>query len=92
MSLDVVRTLLVNQRTVGSLSSLDDVAIAKAIGLTPVPLPRVDFVSLAHYDAHHDKIPPGTFHYRIKHTNWNGDRMEEPIIMSRLLREHIYAS
>ena len=92
MSLDVVRTLLVNQRTVGSLSSLDDVAIAKAIGLTPVPRPRVDFVSLAHYDAHHDKIPSGTFHYRIKHTNWNGDRMEEPIIMSRLLREHIYAS
>jgi hypothetical protein len=91
MSLDVARTLLANQRSVGWVSMYDDVAIGKANGLPPTPLPRVDFVSLAHYDAHHDKIPPGTFHYRIKHTDWQGTRMEEPVIMSRLLREHIYA-
>ncbi len=92
MSSDVVRTLVANHRGVGSLSAFDDVAIAKAIGLSPLPLARVDFTSLAHYDAHRDKIPPGVFHYRIKHADWKGDRMEEPIIMSRLLREHIYAS
>ena len=95
MSSDVVRALLANHSRVASLSALDDVAIAEAIrlaGVGPSPLPRVDFISLAHYDAHHDKIPDGSFHYRIKHTDWRGDRMEEPIIMSRLLREHIYAS
>jgi hypothetical protein len=32
------------------------------------------------------------FHYRVKHEDLRGDRMEEPVIMSRLLREHIYAS
>jgi hypothetical protein len=90
MSLDVVQTLLANRRSVGSLAALDDVAIAKAVGLSPTPLPRVDFVSLAHYEAHHDKTPPGVFHYRVRHENWQGDRMEEPIIMRRLLREHSF--
>jgi hypothetical protein len=95
MSPDVARTLVANQQIARTLSAFDDVAIAKALGaagLRPTPLPRIDFMSLAHYDAHHDKIPDGAFHYRIKHSDLTGDLMEEPIIMSRLLREHIYAS
>lgn len=89
MSTDVARTLLVNRQTAMSLSSLDDVAIAKALlvaGLTPTPLPRVDFLNLAHYDEHHTKSPPGAFHYRVRQT---GSRVEEPEIMRRILRDHI---
>jgi len=95
LSADVARTLVANQQIAFTVSAFDDVAVAKALlasGLRPTPLPRVDFFSLRHYDAHHDKIPPGMFHYRVKHEDLRGDRMEEPVIMSRLLREHIYAS
>jgi hypothetical protein len=95
MSSDVARTLLANAHIGRSLNAFDDVAIAKALlvsGLSPSPLPRVDFISLAHYEEHHTKIPPESFHYRMKHTDYLGDRMEEPEMMRRLLREHIYAS
>ena len=94
MSADVARTLLANQRIALSFPAFDDVAIAKALiasGIRPSSLPRVDFVSLAHYSEHHDKIPPGSVHYRIKHEDYLGDRMEEPEIMRRLLRDHILA-
>jgi hypothetical protein len=94
MSVDVARTLVATQHLGRTLAEHDDVAIAgvlAASGLTPQSLPRVDFVSLAHYEAHGDKIPPGSFHYRVKHENHGGDRMEEPMIMRRLLQEHIYA-
>jgi hypothetical protein len=92
MSADVARTLLANAHIGRTLSVFDDVAIARALlasGLVPRPLPRVDFGSLADYEAGHDKIPPGTFHYRVKHHNYLGDRMEEPDLMGRLLRDHI---
>jgi hypothetical protein len=92
MSSDVARTLLANMHIGRTAQAFDDVAIAKALlasGIHPSPLPRVDFISLAHYEAHHDKIPAGTFHYRVKHENYRGDRMEEPEIMRRLLRDHI---
>jgi hypothetical protein len=92
MSSDVARTLVANAHIGRSLNAFDDVAIAKALlasGIAPCTLPRVDFVSLAHYDEHHDKIPDGSFHYRVKHEVWHGDRMEEPEIMRRLLRDHI---
>lgn len=95
MSVDVARTLLANARGGATLPVFDDVAIAMVLarsGLFPTPLPRVDFVSLHHYEEHHDKIPPGTFHYRVKHQDYLGNRMEEPEIMRRLLREHIYAT
>lgn len=89
MSADVVRALLTHRRVALTLPSLDDVAIAKALasaGFTPSPLPRVDFVSLAHYSEHHTKIPEGSFHYRVKNL---ANRMEEPVVMRRLLQEHI---
>ena len=92
MSADVAHTLLANKHIALTLPVFDDVAIAKALrasGLRPSPLPRVDFFSLAQYDAHHDTIPPGSFHYRIKHADYLGGRMEEPEIMRRLLRDHI---
>ncbi len=92
MSSDVARTLLANAHIGQPLRGVDDVAIAKALlhaGMSPTSLPRVDFVSLAHYEAHHTKVPPGTFHYRVRHEVWNGDRMEEPEMMRRLLRDHI---
>jgi hypothetical protein len=92
LSLDVVRRLLANREKGRPMATYDDVAIGMAIGLPPTSIPRVDFVSLEHYDTHHDKIPSGVFHYRIKHTEWQGTRMEEPVIMRRLLREHIYAA
>lgn len=94
MSADVARTLLANQRIALTLPAFDDVAIAKALlasGLRPTPTPRMDFISLAHYEQHHDKTPPGTFHYRVKHQDYLGDRMEEPEIMRRILRDHILA-
>jgi hypothetical protein len=92
MSADVARTLLANRRIALNLPAFDDVAIANALlasGIRPTPLPRVDFVSLKHYDEHHDKIPPGSFHYRMKHQDYRGDRMEEPVMMRRLLHDHI---
>jgi len=92
MTPDVARTLMANARIGHSIQAFDDVAIAKALlasGLVPTPLPRVDFISLQHYAEHHDKIPEGSLHYRVKHEDWRGDRMEEPEIMRRLLRDHI---
>jgi hypothetical protein len=92
MSPDVARTLVVNAAIGRSIQAFDDVAIAKALlasGISPTPLPRVDFISLAQYQEHQDKIPPRSFHYRIKHVDHLGDRMEEPEIMRRLLRDYI---
>jgi hypothetical protein len=95
MSADVARTLLANAHIGREIKVFDDVAIARAVlasGISPSPLPRVDFLSLNHYEEHHDKIPPETFHYRMKHVDYLGDRMEEPEMMRRVLREHIYAA
>ena len=92
LSADVARTLLANKHIALTLPAFDDVAVAKALlasGIRPTPAPRVDFIHLAHYTEHHDKIPAGTFHYRVKHADYLGDRMEEPEIMRRLLRDHI---
>lgn len=92
MSRDVAHALVANARVGYSLQAFDDVAIAKTLlasGLGPTPLARVDFFTLAHYQEHHTKIPDGSFHYRIKHADYLGTRMEEPEIMRRLLRDHI---
>lgn len=92
LSSDVARLLLTYQQRGRSLQELDDVAVAAvlaSVGVLPQNLPRVDFLSLAHYEEHNDKIPEGSFHFRVKHVRWDGDRMEEPEIMRRLLRDHI---
>ena len=92
MSTDVAQTLVANAHVARSLPVFDDVAIATALvpaGLSPTPLPRVDFTSLAHYTEGHTQSPEGAFHYRVKHEDYRGDRMEEPELMRRLLRDHI---
>lgn len=92
MSQDVAKRLLHNQRSALQYNGFDDVAIAKAlheVGIYPVSLPRVDFVSANHYIAHCNEIPEGTFHYRIKHEQYLGDRMEEPFIMKKIV-ESLY--
>ena len=94
LSADVARTLLAHQHLGRTLKEYDDVAVAaclRAAGVSPQPLPRVDFVSLAHYDAHHTEIPPGAFHFRMKHHEgyMRRDRSDEPIMMRRLVQEHI---
>jgi len=94
MSEDVARTLVATQHLGRSVAEYDDVVIGgvlAASGLRPQDLPRVNFVSLVHYDATRASIPPGSFHYRIKHEDYRGDRLDEPVIMRRLLQEHIYA-
>jgi hypothetical protein len=95
LSADVAQTLVATQHLGRTVAEYDDVVIGgvlAASGLTPQDLPRVNFVSLAHYDATRASIPPGSFHYRIKHEDYRGTRMDEPVIMRRLLEEHIYAS
>lgn len=92
MSQDVAIQLLQNRRSALQYNGFDDVAIGKAlhdVGIYPVELPRVDFVSANHYIAHYDKVPEGTFHYRIKHEDYRGDRMEEPFIMKKIV-ESLY--
>jgi len=94
MSSDVARSLLANQHIGRHVKEYDDVAVAavlSACGVEPVSLPRVDFASLAHYEEHHDKIEAGSIHFRMKHHEgyMRGDRTEEPIMMRRLVYEHI---
>ncbi len=93
LSSDVARLLLTYQQRGRYLQEFDDVAVAAvlaSVGVLPQNLPRVDVVSLAHYEEHIGKIPEGSFHYRVKHhAGYLGDRMEEPEIMRRLLRDHI---
>ena len=95
LSSDVADVFLANAHRGRTLQDYDDVAVAAVLlscGIAPQSLPRVDFVSLAHYDEHHTEIPPGSFHFRMKHhEGYLGDRMEEPVMMRRLLREHCFA-
>lgn len=88
MSPDVCATLVQNPHYELANMAMDDVLIGKILydaGIYPVSQPRVDFVSLTHYEEHHDKIPTGTFHYRVKHEDYLGDRMEEPVIMKKIV-------
>jgi len=88
MSPDVCQILRNNKSAAVSFPGFDDVAVAKILrdhGIYPISQPRVDFISLKQYEEHHDKVPEGSFHYRIKHENYLGDRMEEPIIMKKIV-------
>jgi hypothetical protein len=89
---DTAEALLAHRRLALSVGIIDDVDIGHTMRTLQIPLtaaPRMDFISLAHYEKTHDTIPPGTFHYRVKHQDYRGDRMEEPEMMRRLLRDHI---
>lgn len=94
LSRDVAELLWTHRQRALSVGAIDDVDIGYAmqsLGIPQTPAPRVDFLSLDHYTEHREKIPPETFHYRVKHVNWMGDRLEESEIMRRILRDHIYA-
>jgi hypothetical protein len=93
-SRDVAEMLVANRRTLLSIGTADDDDIGTFLQAVGIPLTisrRVDFLSLDHYIQHHDKIPPGTFHYRVKQPNPERRTAEEPEMMRRILREHIYA-
>ena len=93
MTRDIVELLLRNRALAESVGIIDDVDIGHVMRARGVPLiqaHRVDFVSLDHYTEHHDKIPPHTFQYRVKHKDYLGDRMEEPVVMLRILQEKIF--
>jgi len=88
-SRDVAEMLVLNRKSLLSFGPIDDVAIGLFLQRQGIPLTitsRVDFLSLAHYLDHHDKIPPGSYQYRVKQPN----RLEEPEMMRRILRDHIY--
>jgi hypothetical protein len=94
-SRDVVDLLVARRRTLLSLGTADDDDIGTFLQAMGIPLTithRVDFLSLAHYLEHNDKIPTGSFHYRVKQNDPTRRLTEEPEMMRRLLREHIYAT
>lgn len=91
LSRDVAELLVQNRRTLLSIGTIDDVDIGRFLRQVGIPLTisrRVDFLSLSQYEGGRDYIPPGTFHYRVKHPHAGG-RMEEPEMMRRILREQI---
>ena len=95
MSRDIAELLLAQRRIAMSIGRIDDVDIGVVMQMNAIPLtplPRVNIHSLADYEVQRTTVPPGSFHYRVKVKDWEGDRMEEPEIMRRILREHIYAS
>ncbi len=92
---DVVDLLVANRRALLSIGTADDDDIGTFLQSVGIPLTithRVDFLSLAHYNEHNDKIPKGTFHYRVKQPNPASRLAEEPEMMRRILREHIYSA
>jgi hypothetical protein len=94
-SRDVVDLLVSNRRTLLSIGTIDDDDIGTFLQAAGIPLTisrRVDFLSLSHYIDHHDKIPAGTFHYRVKQPDPERRLTEEPEMMKRILRDHIYTT
>jgi hypothetical protein len=88
MSIDIAQMLVQLRNFVCSVGVSDDVDFGhtlSGLGISPVHGKRVDFVSLKHYEEHHDKTPEGTYHYRVRHENYMGNRMEEPEIMRRIV-------
>jgi hypothetical protein len=91
LSRDVAEFLCRRRRDVLSIGPIDDEAIGTFLQGVGIPLTiarRVDFVSLAHYEADRSRIPAGTFHYRVKHA-YPTHRGEEPEMMRRILHEQI---
>lgn len=92
MSRDIAELLVANRRVLLSIGTADDDDIGEFLQRANVPLTpsrRVDFLSLAQYEGGRANIPPGTFHYRVKHLHAS-HRAEEPEMMRRILRECIY--
>jgi hypothetical protein len=94
LSRDVAERLVRNRRALLSIGTVDDVDIGIFLRQVGIPLTisrRVDFLSLAQYEGGRERVPSGTFHYRVKHLYAEG-RLEEPEVMRRILREQVYRS
>ena len=92
LSQDMAQLLVAKRSLAYSVGIIDDVDIGHVMRTHGIPVTharRVDFISLEHYNDHHDKIPPHTFQYRVKHKDYLGDRMEEPVMMLRILQEKV---
>jgi hypothetical protein len=75
--------------TIGTADDDDIGTLMQQIGIPLTISQRVDFISVEHYNDHHDKIPPGSFHYRVKLRDPKEDRMNEIYIMKQILSKHI---
>lgn len=87
-SRDTAELLVAYRKHVLAIGTIDDIDIGTFMQQVGIPLTitrRVDFLSLQHYRDHHDKIPSGSFQYRVK----NEDRMTE-IEMMQLILGSIY--
>ncbi len=71
--------------TIGTADDDDIGTLMQQIGIPFTNSRRVDFLGMEHYNAHHDKIPPGSFHYRVKIEDPKEGRMNEIHIMERIL-------
>lgn len=84
-SRDTAELLVAYRKHALTLGTADDDDIGtfmQQLGVPLIPTHRVDFLSLQHYREHHDKIPPGSFHYRVKNVE---DRSHETEVMRSLL-------
>lgn len=72
---------------IGTADDDDIGTFMQQIGMPFTHTHRVDFISLKHYQDHHDKIPPNTFHYRVKHIDPSEDRSTEVVIMRDIIRK-----
>jgi hypothetical protein len=87
-SRDTAELLVTYRKHVLSLGVIDDDDIGTFMQQVGIPLTitkRVDFLSMEHYTAHHDKIPPGSFQYRVRMEDPGGGRMNEIRIMEGIL-------
>lgn len=90
-SRDVAELLITYRKHILSIGVADDDDIGTFMQQVGIPLTisrRVDFVNLEHYQNHNDKIPNGTFHYRVK--NWNLDNRYEEEKVMRSIIQRIY--
>ena len=72
--------------TIGTVDDVDIGTFMQQVGIHFTNTHRVDFLGVGHYNDHHDKIPPGSFHYRVKIQDPKEDRMNEIYVMKQLLR------
>jgi hypothetical protein len=87
-SRDTAELLITYRKHVLTIGTADDDDIGTFMQQIRMPFTnthRVDFLGVGHYNDHHDKIPPGSFHYRVKIEDPKEDRMNEIHIMTQLL-------
>lgn len=87
---DVAGLLVTYRKHLLSIGRADDADIGTFMKQIGIPLTfsrRVDFLTTKHYQEHRDKVPPGSFHYRVKNEDLTEGRMREPEIMQQIVRK-----